>query len=125
LSKIAHLIDVGGHDAANQTGTFLPDRRLISPKLRLSQDKSKMNDTLIRMAQPREKGEAATLSAAALILERQYESKELDWDHAVGTAAAHLNEGWVLPRTRCFPTGVEEELAAFYFAYGLFDERSI
>ena len=39
------------------------------------------------------------------------------WDLAVCSAAARLNEGWILPETRCHPA-VAEELAAFLCAYG-------
>jgi hypothetical protein len=42
-----------------------------------------------------------------------------DWDIAVNTASAHLNEGWILPETKCHPA-VAEELAALYSAYGVF-----
>lgn len=39
-----------------------------------------------------------------------------EWDQAVCTAAARLNEGWILPETRCHPA-VVEELAATLCAY--------
>jgi hypothetical protein len=39
------------------------------------------------------------------------------WDQAVSTAAARLNEGWILPETECDPAAAEE-LAAFLCAYG-------
>lgn len=38
------------------------------------------------------------------------------WDQLVCSAATRLNEGWVLPETRCHPA-VAEELAAFLCAY--------
>ena len=38
------------------------------------------------------------------------------WDGAVCSAAARLNEGWVLPETRCTPA-IAEELAALLCAY--------
>jgi hypothetical protein len=38
------------------------------------------------------------------------------WEGAVSSAAARLNEGWVLPETRCNPASAEE-LAAFLCAY--------
>jgi hypothetical protein len=41
-----------------------------------------------------------------------------EWDQAVHAAAVRLNEGWVLPETRCHPA-VAEELAAFLCAYGV------
>jgi hypothetical protein len=39
------------------------------------------------------------------------------WDQAVCTATARLNEGWILPETRCHPAAAEE-LAVFLCAYG-------
>jgi hypothetical protein len=39
------------------------------------------------------------------------------WDQAVCIAAARLNEGWVLPETRCYSLAAEE-LAVFLCAYG-------
>jgi hypothetical protein len=38
------------------------------------------------------------------------------WEGEVCSAAARLNEGWVLPETRCNPA-IAEELAAFLCAY--------
>jgi hypothetical protein len=40
------------------------------------------------------------------------------WDQAVSKAAARLDEGWILPETRCDPE-VAEELAAVLCAYGI------
>jgi hypothetical protein len=40
-----------------------------------------------------------------------------EWDQAVCNAAARLNEGWVLPETRCH-SGAAEELAVLLCAYG-------
>lgn len=38
------------------------------------------------------------------------------WDQAVHIAAARLNEGWILPETRC-QDAAAEELAALLCAY--------
>jgi len=44
-------------------------------------------------------------------------SRSPEWEQAVCSAAARLNEGWVLPETKCNPA-VAEELAALLCAYG-------
>jgi hypothetical protein len=40
-----------------------------------------------------------------------------EWNQAVRAAADRLNEGWILPETKCHPAAAEE-LAAFLCAYG-------
>jgi len=39
-------------------------------------------------------------------------------DQAVCSAEARLNEGWILPETKCHPA-IAAELAAFLCAYGV------
>lgn len=48
-----------------------------------------------------------------------HQESDTEWAAAVRAAAANLNAGWVLTDTKCAPTGLEEELAAFCCAYGL------
>lgn len=40
-----------------------------------------------------------------------------EWDQAVRNAASHMNDGWILPETKCDPASAEE-LAALLCAYG-------
>jgi hypothetical protein len=51
-----------------------------------------------------------------LMANSQAGAPSAEWDQAVCSAEARLNEGWVLPETKCHPA-VAEELAAFLCAY--------
>jgi hypothetical protein len=42
--------------------------------------------------------------------------RSAEWDRALRSATARLNEGWVLPETECHPA-MAEELAALLCAY--------
>lgn len=54
------------------------------------------------------------------------EASARDWEDAMETAADRLNDGWVLPETRCRPTatGVVEELSNLLCAYGMTHEEA-
>jgi len=53
--------------------------------------------------------------SGAVTLPRKVMSAE--WEQAVCSATARVNEGWILPETKC-NSAAGEELAAFLCAYG-------
>jgi hypothetical protein len=66
------------------------------------------------------RSEALTRAAAQpLVPDVSVEGTQFDWSKAVHTAGLKLNEGWVSANTKCSAAGAEEELAAFFCAYGL------
>jgi hypothetical protein len=73
------------------------------------------------MRMDRIKAQIPTLECSA-VAELPSRTPSPEWDYAVSTAVSRLNEGWIMPDTRCRPT-VEAEFAAFLSAYAMLPEE--